>query len=425
MLNFNKLLSIFLFLLTMVITVGVATANVASANESIIANPDAVVAGEKVNTIDASATANLENQDDSNPGSYQPENLNSPQTVEGEVLAIKESGTKYVFEELVDYQILEVELTKGEGEGELVAVENTAAIGSSVNLSYQAYQPGDLLRLSVIPTVDGSEQYIIAGKIKRQGLLLLAGIFLVAVLMVGRVWGALSLVGMGASFLVIFQVIIPGIINGMHPVQAAILGSLLIIPTTFYISHGFNVKTHVGVISTLLALVFTGLLATYFVQATHLTGYASEEAGFLQVERQGSIDIRGLLLAGIIIGTLGILDDVTIGQASVVQQIKRAKPDIKLWPLFKQGMNVGQDHISSMVNTLVLVYSGSALPLLLLFYGHEQSFWQVFEFELIAEEVVRMLVGSIGLVLVAPVATWLAAFLFTKYGVSELKENNH
>ncbi|MFH1959616.1 MAG: YibE/F family protein, partial [Patescibacteria group bacterium] len=169
-----------------------------------------------------------------------------------------------------------------------------------------------------------------------------------------------------------------------------------------------------GVVATFISLVITGLLAVYFVDVTHLTGFASEEAGFLQVERQGSIDIRGLLLAGIIISTLGILDDVTIGQASVVKQLKKANPKISFLELFKNGMKVGQDHISSMVNTLVLVYSGSALPLLLLFFDSQKTFVDILEFELIAEEIVRMLVGSIGLVLAAPLATIMAAYIFSK-----------
>jgi uncharacterized membrane protein len=244
--------------------------------------------------------------------------------------------------------------------------------------------------------------------------LTLTFIFIAVVLAVGKLWGALSLAGLFISFLVIFKLILPLIIKGVNPVLVAILGSLIIIPSTFYISHGFNKKTHVGVISTFISLIITGLLAVYFVDATHLTGFASEEAGFLQVERQGMIDIRGLLLAGIIIGTLGILDDVTIGQASTVRQLKKANPKMGWLDLFKKGMKVGRDHVSSMVNTLVLVYSGSSLPLLLLFFDSQKTFIDVLEFELIAEEIVRMLVGSIGLVLAAPMATILAAYLFSK-----------
>jgi uncharacterized membrane protein len=204
------------------------------------------------------------------------------------------------------------------------------------------------------------------------------------------------------------------IINGYNPVLSTLIGAAIIIPATFYVSHGINKKTHVGVIATLISLTFTGILALIFIKQTYLTGFASEEAGFLEIERHGTIDIKGLLLAGIIIGTLGILDDVTIGQASVVEQIKRTNPAIGFLKLFEKGLKVGQDHISSMVNTLVLVYAGSSLPLLLLFFGSQKGFIDILEFELVAEEVVKMLVGSIGLIFAAPLATALAAYIFTK-----------
>lgn len=334
--------------------------------------------------------------------------------VEGVVIGIKETGTETVFEEFKPYQILNIQLTNSDKKGSTIEVKNSAAF-ADVTAQYEEYQVNDKLKIYSGTDFEGNDIYGIAGRIKRHGLASLAIIFILAVLIVGRIWGAMSLIGLALSFGVIFRIIIPMIIDGYNPVIAALVGSLIIIPSTFYVSHGINKKTHVGVISTLIALTFTGFLAVYFVDRVHLTGFASEEAGFLQVERQGTIDIRGILLAGIIIGTLGILDDVTIGQASVIKQIKQAKPSISFWALFKKGMEVGHDHIASMVNTLVLVYSGSSLPLLLLFFDSEKTFIDILEFEVIAEEIVKMLVGSIGLILAAPLATLIAAFVFTKY----------
>ncbi|MBU1886057.1 YibE/F family protein [Patescibacteria group bacterium] len=336
------------------------------------------------------------------------------QVKEGIVIQILLSGRESFLDELVEFQELEIEVTKGEKKGELIKVKNSAAGQGMVSIQYQQYQVGDKVKIATQQDMDGETIYSLDGMVKRGGLLTLTVLFIAVVLLVGRIWGALSLLGLITSFVVIFKLIIPLIIKGINPVLAAILGSMMIVPATFYISHGFNKKTHVGVVATFISLVITGLLAVYFVDVTHLTGFASEEAGFLQVERQGSIDIRGLLLAGIIISTLGILDDVTIGQASVVKQLKKANPKISFLELFKNGMKVGQDHISSMVNTLVLVYSGSALPLLLLFFDSQKTFVDILEFELIAEEIVRMLVGSIGLVLAAPLATIMAAYIFSK-----------
>lgn len=342
------------------------------------------------------------------------QNNSSEEIFEAEVMEIVNFGQETFKEKMMDFQELKIKVTKGTGEGEEMILKNTAVEGGMSQILYQKYSVGDKLRVYSIIRIDGENIYSIMGKTKRPGLVTLTVIFLIVVLVVGRIWGALSILGMGVSFLVIFKMIIPMIINGINPVVSALLGSLIIIPTTFYISHGFNKKTHVGVVSTIIALLFTGLMAVYFVDAVNLTGYASEEAGFLHVERQGSIDITGLLIAGIIIGTLGILDDVTIGQASVVQQIKLANKKMSMWKLFKQGMKVGQDHVSSMVNTLVLVYAGSSLPLLLLFFDANKTVSDILEFELIAEEVVRMLVGSIGLVLVAPLATLMAAWAFSR-----------
>lgn len=338
--------------------------------------------------------------------------IGSTEILEGRVIIIPSSGEEKFMDELVEFQELEIELTKGDDKGEKITIKNSQASMGMVNVQFQKYQVGDNVRIIKTQLADDQVNYSIDGKVKRTGLVVLLILFILVVLAVGKVWGLLSIFGLLVSFGVIFQMVIPMIINGTNPILSAVIGSIIIIPTTFYISHGFNKKTHVGVIATFIGLIITGLLAVYFVDATHLTGFASEEAGFLQVERRGSIDIRGLLLAGIIIGTLGILDDVTIGQASTVQQLRRANKDMTVRELYQTGMNVGQDHISSMVNTLVLVYSGSALPLLLLFFGSDKGFTQIIEFELIAEEIVRMLVGSIGLVLSAPLATILAAVWF-------------
>jgi uncharacterized membrane protein len=339
---------------------------------------------------------------------------NSKNTLEAEVIEIKASGQQTVMEELVPFQQLELKVLTKERSGEVIEIENVGDPSSVGSLKYEEYQVGDELVIGQYQDMEGEIVYAIAGRLKRDGLIALAIIFVVVVVLVGRKWGILSLLGLCLSFVIIINVIFPLLINGMNPVFSAVIGSLIIIPVTFYISHGFNLKTHSGVIATLLALIVTGLMATLFVHKTHLTGLASEEAGFLQVETQGSYDMRALLLAGIIIGALGVLDDITVGQASVVKQIKQAQPKISLIQLFKKAMKVGQDHISSMVNTLVLVYTGSSLPLLLLLKDSDTNVASLLEYELIAEEIVRMLVGSIGLIISAPLATIVAAYLFTR-----------
>ncbi len=212
------------------------------------------------------------------------------------------------------------------------------------------------------------------------------------------------------SFFIIFKFILPQLLKGHNPLFIAILGALLIAPVTFYLSHGLNKKTTVALASTIISLFITGVLSLIFINAAKLTGFGSEEAFFLQIAKDGVVNIKGIFLAGIIIGTLGILDDVTISQAAIVYQLKGSVRNIDSWELFKKSMAIGHDHIASTVNTLILVYAGAALPLLLLFLNSTKTFGEAINSELIADEIVRTLVGSIGLVLAVPISTVLAVY---------------
>jgi len=173
-------------------------------------------------------------------------------------------------------------------------------------------------------------------------------------------------------------------------------------------------KTTIAAISTIATLIFAGLLATFFAKLGNLTGLSSEEASYLQVETAEKINFKGLLLSGMLLGLLGVLDDITISQASIVKQLKGANPNISKSELYSRAMSVGRDHISSMVNTLILIYAGSALPLLLLFVDYAQPLNQILNIEPVAEEVIRTLVGSVGLILAVPVTTMLAIAVYHK-----------
>jgi uncharacterized membrane protein len=190
----------------------------------------------------------------------------------------------------------------------------------------------------------------------------------------------------------------------------SILGAFALLSITQYLIYGWSLKTHSAVLGILISLIITGVLATIFVDATRLTGFGSEEVGFLQTAGV-PIDPRGLLLAGILIGALGVLDDVTISQASSVFELSSANPAFGVRELYRRAMNIGQDHIASTVNTLVLAYVGASLPLLLLFAIYAQPFGQIINREFVTEEVVRTLVGSLGLVTAVPITTLLAGVL--------------
>lgn len=314
------------------------------------------------------------------------------------------------------YQKLKILVTKGSMTDSEITVEN----GNVPSANNPKYKVGDKVIVYHSKDLEGNDTFYVADFIRRGPLLWLFLIFVVLSVVIAGWRGALSLLGMGISFLVIFFLILPRILSGNDPVETAILGSFLIIPITFFLSHGFNKKTGVAIAGTLVALIITGILAGIFVEATRLSGFASEEAGFLQAAKGSIVNIKGLLLAGIIIGVLGVLDDVTISQSAIVFQLKQAGEKIKPGELYRRAMDVGKDHIASMVNTLILVYTGAALPLLLLFIDNPHPFTEIINYEIVADEIVRTLVGSIGLVLAVPITTFIAVLVTyeskNKYG---------
>lgn len=333
------------------------------------------------------------------------ENKNLKEEIlEGKVIKILKEDVNFQEGQKNLYQKLKVLITNGSLRGKEIEIE----VGNLPLISQQKYKINDEILLSYSKDSEGKELLIVTDYVRKKPLIWLGVIFLILVIIIGRWRGVSSLLGLGVSFLLIFKYILPQISLGKDPVLVSIIGSLLIIPFTFYLSHGVNKKTTVAILGTFIALLITGFLAKIFVEITKLTGYASEEAGFLQVAKGGAINIRGLLLAGIIIGTLGVLDDITISQSAIVEQLKKANPKISKKEVFWRAMSIGQDHIASMVNTLILVYTGAALPLLLLFLDNPFPYSQVINYEIIAEEIVRTLVGIIGLIFAVPFTTFLA-----------------
>ncbi len=189
---------------------------------------------------------------------------------------------------------------------------------------------------------------------------------------------------------------------------------MIIIPITFYLSHGFNKRTTIAIVGTIIALTITGILSVIFSNLAHLSGAESEEVLFLQGMNNTTYNLKGLLLAGILIGTLGIMDDITISQTSIVHQLYDLKKDISTKELFKRSLELGRDHIASMINTLILVYAGASMPLLLLFLSDDRTFSEVISLEVVSTEIVRTLVGSIGLILAVPITTYLACYFVKK-----------
>ena len=305
------------------------------------------------------------------------------------------------------YQKLEVEITDKDLKGNILNVEN----GSGDTPVSQKYKKGDALVLTGFQDKDGEMHLYVSDYIRRGQLLSLFLIFLVLSIVIAGKRGITSFVGMLITFFIIFSFVLPKISTGSNPILIILLFSVVAIPITFYLSHGLNTKTTVAIAGTFISLVITVILSAIYVNSAKLTGYTTDEASFLQIMKGGTINMRGILLAGIIIGFLGVLDDITVSQSAIVFQLKNANRRLNFSDLFKRSMDIGKDHIASMINTLILVYAGASLPLLLLFTDSTRSFNEVVNYEIIAAEVIRMLLGSIGLILAVPITTLIAAFV--------------
>lgn len=276
--------------------------------------------------------------------------------------------------------------------------------------SSRQLEQGQEVIVAYAPDAPKELQYSVTDVNRKLPMTVLAGIFAVAVVLVGRMRGVMALVALAASFLILTFFILPAILQGSNPLVVAVVGASAIMLIALYLCHGLSARTSVAVLGTLLSLLLIGLLGSLFIDWAALTGNTDDNTGLIH-GLYPSIDMSGLLLAGIIIGSLGVLDDVTVTQTSAVWELHEANPTMGWRGLYRAGIRIGRDHIASVVNTLVLAYAGAALPLLLLFSIAQSSVGTVANSELVAEEIVRTLVGSIGLVASVPVTTVLAALV--------------
>jgi uncharacterized membrane protein len=269
---------------------------------------------------------------------------------------------------------------------------------------------GEQVVVAYAPDAPRDLQYSVSDVNRNVPLLLLAGIFALVVVGVGRLRGILALVALAVSFMVLSLFILPAVLQGENPLVVAVVGASAIMLIALYMCHGLTARTSVAVLGTLVSLLLIGLFGSVFIGWAALTGNTDDYTGLIH-GLYPSIDMSGLLLAGVIIGSLGVLDDVTVTQTSAVWELHQADPTMSTRALYRAGIRIGRDHIASVVNTLVLAYAGAALPLLLLFSIAQSGVGAVAGSELVAEEIVRTLVGSIGLVASVPVTTALAALV--------------
>ncbi len=296
-----------------------------------------------------------------------------------------------------------IRITEGPGQDSTVTVPLPQGPGAPT------VDTGDKVVLAYIPDAgEGVAQYAIIDHQRGQPLLLMLGLAALVIVAFGRWRGLTALVGLGVSFAILLLFVIPAILAGEPPLLVAIVGSSAIMFAVLYLTHGINVHTSVAILGTLASLIITGLLAAAFTATTHLTGFGNEETLYLSILQQ-NVDMRGILLAGIIIGALGVLDDLTVTQATTVAEL--AQSPMSRLDLYRSATRIGRAHVASAVNTIVLAYAGASLPLLLLVAASGQPVSEVVTSQFIAQEIVRSAVGTIGLVAAVPITTALAALV--------------
>ena len=322
-----------------------------------------------------------------------------------EVTEVPCRGTS--FEDGIRCNRTDFEVTSGPTAGTEESFE-IAVTEASVDL-----EPGDAITLGYQSSAEPGFQYYFNDYQRRTPLRWLVVIFALAVLALGRFQGLRALVALGITGVLMLGFMFPSILDGHDPTAVALVTAAVIAIVALYLTHGITEMITVALLGTFAALGLTAILAALFSNLANFTGFATEDAFYLTVA-SAQVDVKGLVLAGIIIGSLGVLDDVTVTQVSAVWQLHEANPTYSARRLYASGVVIGRDHIASTVNTLVLAYAGASLPLLLIFTQAQRGLGTVAEGELVAVEIVRTLVGSIGLVAAVPLTTALAAFVVTR-----------
>ncbi len=299
-----------------------------------------------------------------------------------------------------------VRLTSGPDKGKLISIDDGGAGG--VNL-----RPGDSIRVVRGPVINpstGARVYEFDDYIRDTPMILLAAFFAVVLVAVARWRGITALAGLAVAYLVLVYFLLPALLDGRSPVESALVAGAAILLVVLYVAHGFSMRTTTALLGTLIALAFTAGFAAIATSAARLTGRSNEIYG----ELQGAgvkISISGLILCGLIVGALGVINDITVTQASSVWELSAADPHASWRGLFTSGMRIGRDHIASVVYTLVFAYTGAALPILLLFSISGRNLHDLITGDEIAGEIVRDLVGGAGLVLAVPFTTLIAAIV--------------
>lgn len=300
-------------------------------------------------------------------------------------------------------QVVKIVFQSGKRDGEEMEIENEV-----VDL-----EVGDKIFVNLVETVNGDEYVTYFDYERRPALFFTIGLFVVILLFFTRWQGVRALLSLAVSIAAIFLLLIPALLAGYPPVATIIGIAGMVLFVVLFGTHGINARSGIAFIGTLSSVIITGLFTIIMMGYLKFTGFSADASVYLNFATDGELDLSALLLGSIIIGILGVLDDVSITQASVVQELKAANSSLGLRELYNRAIKVGRDHIGSLVNTLALAYVGVALPLILLYSKTQSDWWLSINQEVIAVELVRIVIGSMGLILAVPATTLVAAWYFS------------
>ncbi len=313
------------------------------------------------------------------------------------------------------YQVLKAEILEGERKGERVEVEN----------DFLRLKVGDKFYINYLVTVEGRELYLMGEPYRLDILIYFLILFVITVLVFGGKDGFRSLFSLFGSFAVLIIFLLPMLLEGHSPVFTIVGFASVILALSMYITHGWNRVTHAAFIGTFITIIIVIILSKIGVATANLSGFASDEALYLNINSGGTLNISGLLLGAIIIGVLGILDDISITQSAAVRELFASSPSSSKREIYNRAIRIGREHVGALVNTLALAYAGASLPLLMLFYQSALPISTILNREIFATEIIRTIVGSIGLILAVPLSTLTAIILYKKGDNENIKTHSH
>ncbi len=339
------------------------------------------------------------------------------ETVAAEVISVNDEFVRTIpgTDTVIDIQDLTIKFLAGTKEGELATFENELS----------PLRPGQRIFVNRVETFNGDEYIILMDVDRRIELFLLAALAIGLVIFFAGMQGVRAIASLFLSIGAIVFLLVPALLKGYNPALISLLIAGLILALALFFTHGIKPRTTIAFLGTWGAVIVTCGIAYISVKTMQLTGMSSDAATFLNFATHGSLDFSGLLLGSIIIGILGVLDDVAITQASVVQELKAANKHLNARELYTRALRVGHDHIGSLVNTLALAYVGVSLPLVLFYSRADTDLMLTINQEIIAAELVRIMIGSIGLVLAVPFTTAIASWYFSRKEFIAEEEIHH